>query len=92
MKTLNKEDSKYYAAKNKVTIEELLTAIHVFHEVQEEWGISGHCHLVLYSDGSGAVIPDPRFAEKSPLFEFYDLKELVEKSKQLCLKYDVRWE
>lgn len=101
MKTLTKEESIENAKSNKVPIEKLLTAIHVFHEVicdEYPGAVQDHPYIELYADGSGAVVSqrtlyyNPKKYPRGCLFTFYSLKSLVKEAKRLCKKHEIEWE
>ena len=100
MKTLSKELSEKFAKDSDVSIQDLLTAIFVFHEVlNEEYPgcIQDHPFVELFSDGSGRVVSlrERHYKNKYEdgiLFVFRNLKELVAKSKELIEKHNVVWE
>ena len=89
-KTMSKELSKTYFDQNNVEMEKFLNSIHVFHEVIiEEYNMAGHPYLKLQDDGSGCVWV-PKFEQS--IFEFRNLKELIQKADELILKYSIVWE
>ena len=80
------------AKQNDVSIEDLLNAIHIFHEVIYEEYPQDHPSIELHADGSGCVINlrDQFYKNLGPMYTFSSLKQLVDKSKELMKKYDIK--
>lgn len=85
---------------NNVSIEDLLKAIHVFHEVigkEFPTALQDHPFIQLCADGGGSVIGIRTMMygisdyPGGVLFKFNTLEQLVTKAKELCKKHDIIW-
>ena len=89
-KKMSRGMSKFYADKNKVEIEKVLTAIHVFHEVSyDEYGMQDHPYMKLWPDGSGGIYS---VGMNKCLFEFINLGAMVKKADELMEKHGIEWD
>ncbi len=96
-KTLSRTVAAEIAARNDVTVLDVLAAIHVFHECGK-W--RGHPTVVIQSDGSGHVVEPPPTGNAVPqgamfdndiVFTFANLRELVEESERLMEECGIEW-
>ena len=94
MATMIKSISKSNAKRNKVSVEKLLSSIHLLHEVcYDEWGIQDHPYINLHADGSGIVMATRAkiFGKKNPIMKFITLKDFVTQADELSKKHKVEW-
>jgi len=89
---MSREMAKKFAGQNDVSIYDLLSTIHIFHE-SGKW--NGHPYIELNDDGSGRVVQSHRmkkYVDDDTIFSFHNLHALVAEGKRLVKECDIKWE